>query len=208
MDHGSKSLVSRKCVFRLFPHFCAADSGEIGGAGSLPALVGCGGSVRDVGAHRRCTGYDSGTGGGILTTGEVLERLFTLANALADQEASSDYAGIAQVQGRDSCSFLEHLGELPPAGQIGLLRALIKRRFAMEGFRPSEMALSMSEQLEVNHWLKHNNSMHGTRPTEFLRRACVKKNLRGPPARRHVHLPKTFGQLSGTDLAELPLESK
>jgi hypothetical protein len=94
---------------------------------------------------------------------EVLERLFILANSLADREEASAYARIGEVRGPHAWMFLEHLSELPEEGRRELLRALIKRRFAMEGFRTTATALTASEELEIQHWLKHDNSMHGTR---------------------------------------------
>ena len=80
----------------------------------------------------------------------------------------SECSGIAEVKGSSSWSFLEHLTELPEPGRAELLRALVKRRFAMEGLRLPETALSEGEQLEIQHWLKHSNSIHGTRQVPFF----------------------------------------
>jgi len=98
-----------------------------------------------------------------LTSNEVLKRLFRLAQRLAKGEAAHSYSRISEIRGPFSWSFLEHLSELPEAGQSELLCALVKRRFAMEGLRLPETTLSIQEELEVQHWLKHNNSIHGTR---------------------------------------------
>ncbi len=106
-----------------------------------------------------------------MTSEEVLERLFILAQRLSEREAASGYAGIAEVKGTHSWSFLEHISELPERGKTELLRALIKRRFAMEGLRSAATALSTSEELEIQHWLKHDNSIHGTRVVPFYARS-------------------------------------
>lgn len=103
-----------------------------------------------------------------MTNDTVLKRLFALANRLAQREIASGYSGIAEVKGSVSWSFLEHLTELPDKGRGELLHALIKRRFIMEGLRLPEMSLSAGEELEIAHWLKHNNSMHGTRHVPFF----------------------------------------
>lgn len=106
-----------------------------------------------------------------MTSDEVRARLFALAQKLADKETASGYSGIAEVSGPHSWSFLEHLNELPETGKAELLRALIKRRFAMEGLHSPETALSASEELEIEHWLKHDNSLHGTRRVSSFARS-------------------------------------
>lgn len=103
-----------------------------------------------------------------MTRDEVLTRLFALAQRLAVRETLSAFAGIAEVKGPHSWGFLEHLSELPEQGKIELLRALIKRRFGIEGLRSAETTLSTSEELEIQHWLKHNSAMHGVRAVPFF----------------------------------------
>jgi hypothetical protein len=99
---------------------------------------------------------------------EVVHRLFKLALEIGKREQSSGYAGIGGVLGPYSWSFLEHLNELPEEGKAELLHALIKRRFAKEGISSPESSISEAEQLEINHWLRHNNSLHGTRTVGFF----------------------------------------
>jgi hypothetical protein len=99
---------------------------------------------------------------------EVVHRLFKLALEIGKREQLSGYAGIGGVIGSYSWNFLEHLTELPEEGKIGLLHALIKRRFAREGIKSAESSISEVEQLEINHWLRHNNSLHGTRSVQFF----------------------------------------
>lgn len=99
---------------------------------------------------------------------EVVHRLFKLALEIGKREQSSGYAGIGGVLGPHSWNFLEHLTELPEEGKAGLLHALIKRRFAKEGVKSHESSISEAEQLEIDHWLRHNNSLHGTRRVEFF----------------------------------------
>jgi hypothetical protein len=103
-----------------------------------------------------------------LTNHAIVCRLFALALQFAERETASGYARIADVKGPFSWSFLEHLGEISEEDGSGLLRALVKRRFAMEGIRSAETVLSASEQLAVEYWLKHNNSRHGARIAPFL----------------------------------------
>jgi hypothetical protein len=103
-----------------------------------------------------------------LKVDSLLLRLFVLANKIAEREIESAYSGIAEVKGCFSWSFLEHLTELPDRGRGELLRALVKRRFAMEGLRLPETTLSEGEQLEIQHWLRHSNSMHGMRRVPFF----------------------------------------
>ncbi len=103
-----------------------------------------------------------------MTDFELLSRLFDLASRIAAREIASGYSGIAEIKGSSSWSFLEHLTELPEGGRAELLRALVKRRFAIEGLRVEQTSLSSTEQLEVEHWLKHSNSMHGTRHAPFF----------------------------------------
>jgi hypothetical protein len=94
--------------------------------------------------------------------------LFRLALHIAKREQSCGYAGIDEIIGPYSWSFLEHITELPEAGKIGLLHALIRRRFARERVEPAESIISENDQSEINHWLMHNNSRHGTRSVEFF----------------------------------------
>lgn len=101
-----------------------------------------------------------------MTPPEVITRLFSLALLLEEREKASAYSRIADVKGSGSWRFLEHLSELPEEGRGDLLHALIKRRFALEGLRSVETAISAPERLEIEHWLKHNNSMHGTRAVQ------------------------------------------
>lgn len=103
-----------------------------------------------------------------MTGTELMSRLFDLANRLARQEVAAAFSGIAEVKGTHSWSFLEHLTELPDEGRSQLLHSLIKRRFALEGFELHPASLSAAEELEVEHWLKHDNSMHGTRAVPFF----------------------------------------
>lgn len=106
-----------------------------------------------------------------MTSNEFLKRLFALAQKLAHHEVNSAFSGIAQIRGTHSWGFLEHLNELPEKGKSEILQALIKRRFAIEGLRSSETVLSSTEELEIQHWLKHDNSMHGTRIAPFFARS-------------------------------------
>lgn len=103
-----------------------------------------------------------------MTADRLLLCLLALATKIAEREIGSGYSGIAEIKGSFSWSFLEHLTELPEPGRAELLRAAVKRRFTMEGLRLPETALSEGEQLEIQHWLKHSNSMHGTRQAPFF----------------------------------------
>lgn len=103
-----------------------------------------------------------------MTSSEVICRLFALALRIAKNEDVSGYERISEVKGPFSWGLLEHLGELPDGSRSGLLRALIKRRFALEGLKSVETDLSTTEQLAIEHWLKHDNSRHGNRTAPFL----------------------------------------
>lgn len=103
-----------------------------------------------------------------MTSYEVIFRLFALALRIAKNEEMSGYERISEVKGPFSWGLLEHLSELPDGSRSGLVRALIKRRFALEGLQSVETDLSTAEQLAIEHWLKHNNSRHGNRTAPFL----------------------------------------
>jgi hypothetical protein len=122
----------------------------------------------------------------------LLLRLFAFANEVAEREIGSEYSGIAEVKGSYGWSFLEHLTELPESGKAKLLRALVKRRFAMEGLRLPETTLSEGERLEIEHWLKHSNSMHGMRQVPFFAMSIREEEFLNskaqPPMARRIGL--------------------
>ena len=103
-----------------------------------------------------------------MSTDQVVLLLFRLTRQFAERERTLGYAGIAEVKGTYSWSFVEHLNELPMEEQSKLLDALIKRRFALEGLLSDETKLSSQEEREIQHWLSHNNSLHGTRTAPFF----------------------------------------
>jgi hypothetical protein len=105
--------------------------------------------------------------------------LFQLGLELANEEQITRYAGIRSIASISSCVFLEHCEELVDTDRHELLLALVKRRAAREGLICPETELTAKEKAAVELYLRHNNSIHGTRPVERTASCKMEEDIQG-----------------------------